>query len=260
MKTIRVTRAGAVAHVVLARPQVRNAFNAEMIREITGAFRDLAERNLPRVAVISGEGPVFCAGADIEWMRASAGLTQAENLEDARRMNEMLRAVADAPFAVIARAHGAALGGGCGLVAAADIAIAAEGTRFGFTEARLGILPAVISTFVLPKIGEGAARRYFLTGERFDAAEAMRIGLVHEVVSPERLDDRVEAIIREVCACGPEAVARAKRLLVEVRDLDRERAMEHCARTIAEVRTTPEAQEGLRAFLEKRRPPWLEGS
>ena len=171
-------------------------------------------------------------------------------------MAAMLRAVDECPVPVIACVAGAALGGGSGLVAACDVAVAAEGAQFGFTEVRLGLVPAVISTFVLPKIGMRAARRYFLTGERFGAPEALAMGLVHEVAAPEALEARVEAIALQILQSGPSAVARAKRLLREVAGLPRGEAIEHTIRTIAEIRVSPEAQEGLGAFLEKRKPGW----
>jgi len=254
METLRIDTRGPVSTVRLCRPEVRNAFNEVLIAELTGAFRAIPEGT--RVVVLAGEGPSFCAGADAAWMKKSRTYTEDQNARDAAAMAEMLRAVEECPKPVIARVQGAALGGGSGLVAACDIALAAEGCQFGFTEVRLGLIPAVISTFVLPKIGAGAARRYFLTGERFGAREAMVLGLVHDVVPEEALDSRLDAMVGELLQCGPRAVEAAKKLLREVAGLEREQAIEHTVRTIARLRVSPEAQEGLGAFLEKRKPGW----
>jgi methylglutaconyl-CoA hydratase len=255
METVRVDRMGSVATVLLRRKEVRNAFNEVVIAELQEVFSSL-ESDV-RVVVLAGDGPVFCAGADVQWMKKSKDATEKQNARDARAMAEMFRAIDECPRPVIGRVQGAALGGGSGLVACCDIVVAAEGTQFGFTEVRLGIVPANISTFVLPKIGARAARRYFLTGERFDAAEALRIGLIHEVVKPELLDLRVDAIVQEVLQCGPRAVAIAKELIRQgVSAPPRDRAIEKTVRTIARVRVSKEGQEGLAAFLEKRAPRW----
>ena len=254
METLRIETRGAVTRLVLFRPEVRNAFNEILIRELTAAFASPPPGT--RVAVLTGEGPVFCAGADAEWMRRSRGYTEAENTRDAAAMAAMMRAIDECPVPVIAGVEGAALGGGSGLVAACDIAVASERAQFGFTEARLGLIPAVISTFVLPKIGPGAARRYFLTGERFGAREALAMGLVHEVVASDSLEERVQAIAGEVLRCGPVAVTAAKRLLREVAGMTRGEAIDHTIRAIARIRVSPEAQEGLASFLEKRTPGW----
>ena len=254
MQTLRLERRGPVATVVLQRPEVRNAFNEVVIAELKKVFTSLGAD--ARVVVLAGDGPVFCAGADVQWMKKSKGYSEKQNTRDARAMAEMFRAIDECPRPVIGRVHGAALGGGSGLVACCDIVVAAEGTQFGFTEVRLGIVPANISTFVLPKIGARAARRYFLTGERFDAGEALRIGLVHEVVKPDLLDSRVGAIAQEILKCGPKAVAIAKELIRKGVSVPRNRAIDSTVRTIARVRVSPEGQEGLAAFLEKRPPRW----
>ena len=255
MQTIGIERRGPVATVLLKRPEVRNAFNEAVIAELRETFESLDDD--VRVVLLAGDGPIFCAGADVQWMRKSKDYTQQQNARDARAMAEMFRAIDECPKPVIGRVQGAALGGGSGLVACCDIVVAAEGTQFGFTEVRLGIVPANISTFVLPKIGTRAARRYFLTGERFDAVEALRIGLIHEVVKPEFLDSRVEAIAQEVLKCGPKAVAIAKELIRKgVSAPPRDRAIDETVRTIARVRVSKEGQEGLAAFLEKRAPRW----
>jgi methylglutaconyl-CoA hydratase len=254
MDTVKVEQSGSVAVVRLFRPEVKNAFNETLIEELPRALGE-ASRSA-RVIVLRGEGSTFSAGADVAWMKKSKDYTEARNLKDATAMAGLFRAVDECPIPVIARVEGAALGGGTGLVAAADIAVAAEGSQFGFTEVRLGLIPAVISTFVLPKIGERWARRYFLTGERFGAREAREMGLVHEVVPAETLDEKVGSLVQEILRSGPEAVKAAKQLLRHVADMTRGEALEHTIRTIARLRVSPEAQEGLQAFLEKRRPGW----
>jgi len=243
---LRIERDDRVLRITLARPERRNAFDAALIGELTEAFEDVADA---RVVVLSGEGPSFCAGADIEWQRSSIDLTYDENVEDALRLYRMLEAIDQCPTPVVSRVHGFALGGGSGLVACADIAIATPDAVFGFSEVRLGIIPAVISPFVLRRIGS-AARRYFLTGERFDAQVALRIGLLDEVAADA--DAAVDSTVEALCSGGPEAVRAAKRLVRE-RPTGAETAEIAAAR-----RTSDEGQEGLRAFLEKREPPWRE--
>jgi methylglutaconyl-CoA hydratase len=249
VKALRVTRDGPLLRVTLARPEKRNAFDAELIAELAEAFADVGDA---RAVVLAGDGPSFSAGADLEWMRASIELTEEENLADALLVRGMLLAIDACPAPVLARVHGHALGGAGGLVACADIAVAAEDAVFGFSEVKLGIVPAVISPFVLARIGAGAARRYFLTGERFDAREAHRIGLVHEVATD--LDGACERILGELLAGGPEAVRAAKRLVLDAP------LGEGTAARIAERRASAEGQEGLTAFLEKRPPAWRSGS
>ena len=249
MRALRVERDGHVLRVTLARPERRNAFDAALIAELAEAFADVGDA---RAVVLAGEGESFCAGADVEWQRASIDLSYDENVEDALRLYRMLEAIDSCPAPVVARVQGFALGGGSGVVACADVAVAAEDAVFGFSEVKLGIIPAVISPFVLDKIGPGAARRYFLTGERFDARSALRIGLVHEVAAD--LDGAVEAAVREVVDAGPEAVRAAKQLIRE-----RPRG-EATARIAATRRTSDEGQDGLRAFLEKRAPAWRSAS
>ena len=235
--------------VTLARPERRNAFGAELIAELTDAFADVGDA---RAVVLAGEGPSFSSGADVEWMRRSIELSYEDNVADARRLRRMLETIDECPAPVLARVQGHALGGGVGLVAVADVAVSSEDAVFAFSEVKLGIIPAVISPFALAKIGPSAARRYFVTGERFDAATALRIGLVHEVAADP--DAAVERILVEVLTAGPEAVRAAKRLV-----LDRPDALS-TERRIAERRTSHEGQEGLRAFLERREPSWRSGS
>jgi len=246
MQALRVEQDGDLLRVTLTRPERRNAFDAELIDELTGAFESVGED--VRAVLLSGEGESFSAGADVDWMRSSVELSYEENVADARRLRKMLETIDSCPAPVVARVHGHALGGGCGLVACSDIVVAAPDTQFAFSEVKLGIIPAVISPFALSKIGASAARRYFVTGERFDAATAQRIGLVHEVAAD--LDAAVEALVGELRSAGPEAARHAKKLVLERPDgLGTERR-------IAQRRTSEEGQEGLRAFLEKRPPTW----
>ena len=250
MQALRVEQDGDLLRVTLARPERRNAFDAGLIAELTEAFGAVPDD--VRAVLLSGDGESFSAGADVEWMRSSIELTYEENVADARRLRMMLEAINSCPAPVIARVHGHALGGGCGLVASADLAIAAPDAKFAFSEVKLGIIPAVISPFALAKIGASAARRYFVTGERFDAETALRIGLVHEVA--EDLDEAVERILAELRSAGPEAARHAKQLVLERPDaLGTERR-------IAQRRTSDEGQEGLRAFVEKRNPAWTSES
>lgn len=250
---------GVVARVMLVRPEVHNAFDASLIAALRSAFAEFAREGPGdlRAVVLAGDGPSFCAGADIAWMRAAMALDREANEADAMAMAEMFEAIDTCPAPVIARVHGAALGGGMGLCAVADLVVAESGTRFGFTETRLGILPAVIAPFVLAKIGETHARALFPSGRRFDAVRAQRIGLVHEVVEgPAALDDAVEAAIADLLRAGPTAARAAKAIVREVRGLPHGSAKWHTARAIARQRTTPEAQEGFRAFADRRRPGW----
>ena len=259
---IRVERSGpggVVARVTLARPEVHNAFDASVIADLRAAFAALA-RETPdalRAVVLAGDGPSFCAGADIAWMRAAMALDVEGNEQDAMAMADMFEAIDTCPVPVIARVQGAALGGGMGLCAVADMVIAESGARFGFTETRLGILPAVIAPFVIAKIGESNARALFPGGRRFDAVRALRIGLVHEVVEGDAaLDMAVDATIADLLASGPTAARAAKSIVREVRGLGHGSSKWHTARTIARQRTSAEAQEGFAAFTERRRPAW----
>jgi methylglutaconyl-CoA hydratase len=250
---------GVVARVTLSRPDVHNAFDATLIAELRTAFAMLAREGPTqlRAVVLAGAGPSFCAGADLAWMRAAIALDTEGNEQDAMAMADMLEAIDTCPVPVIARVQGAALGGGMGLCAVSDVVIAESGTRFGFTETRLGILPSTISPFVIAKIGESHARALFPGGRRFDATRAARIGLVHEIVEGEAaLDDAVEAAVADVLAAGPTAARAAKAIVREVRGLGLGSAKWHTARVIARQRTSEEAQEGFRAFTEKRRPAW----
>lgn len=251
---VALTLDGPVAHVVLDRPEVRNAFDGAMVRELRDAVAAASARDDIRVIVLAGRGSVFCAGADLEWMRTAAGFTREENLADARALFDLYETIDRSPKAVVAAVQGAALGGGAGLVAVADVAVAEEGARFGFTEVRLGLVPAVISPFVVRKIGASAARELFLTGERFSAARAAAIGLVHRVVKLDELDAATDERVGELLQAAPGAVAAAKVLLRGVEGRPPDAVRDLACETIAERRASPEAQEGLRAFLEKRGP------
>src|SRR6266545_5993602 len=244
MAGLKIERDGHVLRVTLARPERRNAFDAALIAELTEAFADVGDA---RAVVLAGEGQSFCAGADVDWQRSAIDLSYEENVEDALRLYRMCETIDRCPAPVIARVHGYALGGGSGLAACADVAIAAPDAVFGFSEVKLGIIPAVISPFVLPKIG-AHARRYFLTGERFDGETALRIGLVHELA--EDLDAAVERAVGELLTSAPQAVREAKRLIREHPPGD------EAAQIAARLRSGEEGQEGLRAFLERRTPSW----
>ena len=255
-ETLIVEREGAVARVHCNRPDVRNALNVQMIAELTRAFGTLADDASVRAVVLQGEGTVFSGGADINYMRAGLELGERENELDALRLADMFGAIDRCDPPVIGRVHGAALGGGAGLVAVCDIVIAANDAVFGFTEARLGIVPAVISPFVLRKIGSSHARALFTTAERFDAVRAQRIGLVHEVVAADDLDAAVDKKLAEILASGPHAVRAAKHIATTVPQMADDEARAWTAKTTARIRASEEGQEGLRAFLDKRKPGW----
>jgi methylglutaconyl-CoA hydratase len=242
MSALRIERDGHVLRITIDKPERRNAFDAELIRELTEAFSDVADA---RAVLLAGEGESFCAGADIEWQRSSIDLSYDENVEDALRLYKMLTVIDGCPAPVVAWIQGYCLGGGCGLAACADIAIGDEGATFGFSEVKLGIIPAVISPFVLAKIGPGAARRYVLTGERFGSEVALRIGLVSEIATD------ADHVLAELSSSGPEAAREAKRLVRP--DPGDGRALAELA---ARMRTSDEGQDGLRAFLERRKPGW----
>lgn len=259
MSGLRVERDGPLARVTLDRPDVRNAFNAELIGDLRATFDALAGEGPEalRGVVLAGSGSVFCAGADVDWMRSAIGLGIEDNERDAGALHAMLAAIDRCPVPVLARVQGAALGGGMGLCAVSDVVVATADATFGFTETKLGIIPAVISPFVLAKIGESHARALFASGQRFDAERALRIGLVHEVVVDEgALDVRVEELLDELRSAGPTAARAAKALVRELRSLSPEEARGHTIRHIAQQRTSAEGQEGLGAFLDKRPPSW----
>lgn len=258
---LAVSRDGPVEYLTLNRPDARNAFNAHLIAELTAwasAMTLMADREGVRAVVLSGNGPVFCAGADAAWLASMIDFTEAENVRDARAMAGMFLALDELPVPLICRVHGAAFGGGAGLAAVSDIVVAGEDAIFGFTEVKLGIIPGTISPFVVAKIGRAAARELFLTGARFSALRAREIGLVHAVVPRDRLDDRIAEYAREISTSSPAAVAAAKALIREVWHRPPAEAIDTTSTAIARSRVSPEGQEGLRAFLEKRKPSWCE--
>ena len=260
MSNIQIERSGpgnAIARVWLNRPELRNAFNDATIAELTHAFHTLGADASVRVIVLGGHGKAFSAGGDLNWMRAMADYTWGENHADAGRLAELFRAIAHCPAPVIARVQGDAYGGGVGLTAAADIAVASSNAGFCLSEVKLGLVPATISPYVIRAIGERAARRYFTTAERFDAARAQQIGLVHEVTTPEALDDTVNAIANAIVANGPQAVRASKQLVADVAGVPNTPELrDQTARLIADVRASDEGKAGLQAFLNKTTPPW----
>jgi len=247
---------GPVAILTLARPDVHNAFNAAMIVELRECFTALATDTAAQAVVLTGAGPSFCAGADLHWMRASLDWSREQNMADAEGLAAMFEAAWQLPKPLIGRINGAALGGGVGLVACCDIAVAVEAARFGFSEVKLGIIPAVIAQYVVPKIGASHARALFVSGERFSAQRAFEIGLVHAVASADDLDATVAGLLAQLRSSGPQAIGAAKRLVDAVWSLDRDAARRYVVAAIAETRTSAEGQEGIRAFLEKRAPSW----
>lgn len=257
MSALGIDRDGAIATVTLRRPERRNALDPALLDALAEAFTRLSEDDDVRVVVLAGDGPAFCAGADLDWMAASRELTRDENVLDAERMAAAFEAVDACPKAVVARVHGYAFGGGAGLVACADAAVAASNTTFAFSEVRLGLVPATISPYVLRTIGPGATRSLFTSGLRFGADEALRLGLVQVIVPEERLDGATAELAEAFMAAGPEAVATCKRL---VREATSGLALPDLAERIALARTGPEGREGVTAFLERRDPSWSAGS
>jgi methylglutaconyl-CoA hydratase len=255
-KHLRRTEEGPVATVILARPDAHNALNADLIDELKRCFEELAEDQETRVVVLAGEGRSFCAGADIGYMRETAGLSYEENLEDARRLAMMYWTIDECPKPVVAKVQGVAMGGGAGLLAVADVVVADSEARFAFSEIKLGIAPATISPFVVRKIGVSHARSLFLTGERFGAERAREIGLTHEVVSSDGLDAAVDEKVGQLLQGGPVAQATLKGLLRRLETTEPMEAPGLTARVISELRTGEEGQEGLAAFIEKRDPRW----
>jgi methylglutaconyl-CoA hydratase len=251
-------RPDGVVRLTLSRPAIHNAFDDRQIAELTAAFGDLAGDDTVRAIVLTGAGKSFSAGADLNWMRRTTTYGEAENLRDANALAALMKALYQLPQPTVARVNGAALGGGTGLVACCDVVVAGEDALFGTTEVRLGIMPAVIGPYVIAAIGARQARRLMLTGERITAQDAARIGLVHEVVAADQLDAAVERIVGDLLKGGPRAIAAAKRLVHDLagRPIDQE-LIDETARRIAALRATPEAREGLSAFLEKRRPGWI---
>lgn len=260
-QTIRVERASAgghIAQVSLHRPEVRNAFNETVIAELTDAFGALGQDSSLRAIVLAAQGKAFCAGADLNWMKAMAGFNWDQNHADAALLAEMLWTIYSCPLPVIARVQGDAYAGGVGLVAVCDVVVAVESAGFCLSEAKLGLLPATIGPYVVRALGEQASRRYFVTAERFSAAEAHRLGLVHELATAENLDEKVSAIATAIAANGPQAVRACKRLVQDVAHTAITPSLrDDTARRIADIRASAEGREGVQSFLSKSRPAWL---
>jgi methylglutaconyl-CoA hydratase len=253
---VTVIKEKAIARVRLNRPEVRNALDPQTIARLTEIFLDSARDESLRAVILEGEGAIFCGGADIKYMRAALNLSEEENFQDALRLSDMFSAIDNCPCITLAKVQGAALGGGAGLIAVCDIVLAEEDALFGFTEAKLGIVPAVISPFVLRKIGQSHARALFPAAERFSAQRAQRIGLVHEIVPPGQLEALAESKMQELLTSGPSAARLAKDIARTVGGKSPDEARQWTAERIASQRVSNEGQEGLRAFLDKRRPAW----
>lgn len=257
-ETIKVERSAKAGRIWLNRPQVHNAFNSRMVGELRTALRSLAADDAVRVVVLSGTGTSFCAGADLNWMREIIRFSYEQNLAESLELAEWLHELSALPKPTVARVNGAAIGGGAGFVSACDIVVASTEARFGLSEVKIGLVPACIAPYVLRRTGEGRARQYFLTGERFDARRALEIGLVNIAVEPAELDRKVDEVVSSLVSSGPEALAKAKELLTRVPGLSLEEAKRYTAEMIASLRTSAEGQEGMAAFLEKRKPKWVE--
>jgi methylglutaconyl-CoA hydratase len=259
--TLLIAAEGKLARITLNRPDVRNAFNDEVIAELTQAFTELGSRDDVRCIVLAADGPAFCAGADLNWMRRMADYSREENLADAGKLAEMLRVIYECPKPTVARIQGDAIAGGMGLVAACDVAVSVDSANFCLSEVKLGLIPATISPYVIRAIGARVAHRYFLTAERFSAAEALRIGFVHEVVAADQLDAKVAEITRALVANSPNAVKVCKKLLHEVAQQDISQPLiRKTVEGIAEIRASAEGREGVSSFLGKHKPFWLTSS
>ncbi len=257
-ETIQYVIKDGVARVTLNRSDVHNAFNDVMIRELTSAFADIADRSDIRVVVLGGNGKSFCAGADLNWMRRIKDATYEENLRESLELSDMLYGIYSSPKPVIARVNGAAIGGGTGLVAVCDIAVASDAARFSFSEVKIGLVPACISPYVVKKCGEGRCREFFLTGERLTADRALSAGLVNAVVPADGLDNAVDGYIAQLVSSGPAAITTCKELLRMVPQMSYDEVKKYTAEVIARLRISDEGQEGMDAFLTKRKPRWSE--
>lgn len=257
-QNLSITQSGPVARITLTQPEVRNAFSDEVIAEITAAFLDVGARPDVRVVVLAAEGPAFCAGANLHWMRRMADYSHAENVADAGQLAEMLRVMYECPKPTIARVQGDVYAGGMGLVAACDLAVSVDSAHYCLSEVKLGLVPATISPYVIRAMGPRAAHRYFLTAERFTAAEALRIGFVHEVVAADRLDATVDGWVHALCSASPNALKVAKRLVQDVAEREIGAALiAETVRGIADIRASSDGKEGVQSFLQKRKPAWL---
>ncbi len=256
MEHITLGQAGPVATVTLNRPDFHNAFNPAMIAELHQVFDGLAQNRSVRIVILTGAGPSFCAGADLNWMQESLSYSPADNLADAERMSAMYERINTLPQPLIGRINGAAVGGGLGLVACCDIAVGVPEAKFGFAEVKLGLVPAVIARFVLPKIGAGQARALFVSGHRFGAERAATLGLLHDLVPAKELDKVIKRVVDDLLTSSPAAMTQAKALVAALATLPADEAARYTVAAIAAARTSPEGQEGVRAFLEKRKPSW----
>lgn len=257
---LNIVQSGFVATVTLNRPEVRNAFNDQVIAELTEAFAGLGARDDVRAIVLAAQGPAFCAGADLNWMRRMADYTRQENIADAGKLAEMLRVIYECPKPTIARVQGDVYAGGMGLVAACDMAVAVDTAGFCLSEVKLGLIPATISPYVIRAMGARAAHRYFLTAERFGAAEALRIGFVHEVVAADELDAKVDELLKALTAASPNAVRVCKKLVIDVAEREINAGLiAATVQGIADIRASDEGKEGVQSFLNKRKPSWLLG-
>ena len=257
-QNLSITQTGAVARITLTQPEVRNAFSDEVIAEITAAFTEVGARPDVRVVVLAAEGPAFCAGANLNWMRRMADYTRAENIDDAGKLAEMLRVIYECPKPTIARVQGDVYAGGMGLVAACDMAVSVDTAGYCLSEVKLGLIPATISPYVIRAMGARAAHRYFLTAERFDAAEALRTGFVHAVVAPDQLDAKVDELARAITVASPDAVRACKKLVQDVAERDiNAQLIAATVEGIADIRASEQGREGVQSFLQKRKPGWL---
>lgn len=258
MTALLIACAGHCATVTLNRPEVRNAFNDEVIAELAQAFTQLGQDPEVRAIVLAAEGPAFCAGADLNWMRRMADYSHAENLADAAQLAEMLRVIYACPKPTIARIQGDVYAGGMGLVAACDVAVSVDSANYCLSEVKLGLYPATISPYVIRAMGARAAHRYFLTAERFDAVEALRIGFVHAVASADQLDAQLDGLVKALVNASPNAVKECKALLHDVAGRDMDAGLiAHTVEGIATIRASSEGKEGVQSFLQKRKPNWL---
>ena len=258
MSYLQVTYTGTVARITLTQPEVRNAFSDEVIAAITAAFTEVGAQDGVRAVVLAAEGTAFCAGANLHWMRRMADYTREENVADAGKLADMLRVIYECPKPTIARVQGDVYAGGMGLVAACDMAVAVDTAGFCLSEVKLGLIPATISPYVVRAMGARAAHRYFLTAERFDAAEALRVGFVHEVVAPALLDAKVDELLKALTTASPHAVRACKKLVIDVAEREINASLIHSTvQSIADIRASSEGKEGVQSFLNKRKPGWL---
>ncbi|MDH3892425.1 MAG: enoyl-CoA hydratase-related protein [candidate division Zixibacteria bacterium] len=257
-ETITYQKTDRIARVTFSRPEIHNAFNSTMIAEMTDVFAEIEQDDTIRAVLLTGEGKSFCAGADLTWMRGVVKQTFGENLDESNALAECFYRIYSSRRPVIGRINGAAIGGGTGFVAVCDIAIAARSARFSFSEVKIGVVPACIGPYVIKKMGEGKARELFITGERMNADRACEVGLVNRVVDDGQLDDDVDTLLKSVLSSGPEAVAMAKKLVSEVPDMSAAEFKPYTAEMIAKLRVSDEGQEGMDAFLNKRKPNWVE--